>query len=178
MFFFSDTTTANIMVPDTPPTPDSNAKLYPFLRLHRQISSSAPDVTRVRAADQHQNKSSINRSETDAQLQKNQSENSTNGPSLSNTVVKKGLTVSASAANVMALDHQKDNNEKSSSTCSTPTKDIMSMDYHASPIARKRPSLTSGGGFLTNLIFGNQLFDGKPLKVSGFDMTMCAPGST
>jgi len=59
---------ASFTVPDTPPTPDSNTKLYPFLRLHRQMSTSAPDVSKIDTSDRKEQP--VNRVEIEAQFYK------------------------------------------------------------------------------------------------------------
>jgi len=173
---------ATFTVPDTPPTPDSNTKLYPALRLHRQMSTSTPDFSKIDTSD---SKKPVNRVEIDAQFRKNGTDQNKNGlanqiiqsnglsqnRNLSDTVLEKGLTA--------AVDKKNMDNKEKGSTPSINSKmystESHDHDYRSS-MNEKRPSLT--GGFLTNLIFGNNLFDNKPLKVSGFDMTMCAPGST
>lgn len=145
------------------------------------MSTSVPDFSKI---DTSESKKPVNRVEIDARFNKNGPDQSKNGlanqiiqsnglsqnRNLSDTVLEKGLTAAVDKKNV-------DNKEKGS-TPSINSKMYASTDDHdyRSSMNEKRPSLT--GGFLTNLIFGNNLFDNKPLKVSGFDMTMCAPGST
>jgi hypothetical protein len=212
----------NAMLPDTPPTtPDSNAKLYPFLRLHRQASTSVPDVTKSANIDEEnvQQQSSVSfqspavtNSSYDHQEQRNgmfeigQSNKSqqqppqlrksaTHGSALSDAVKGHGLTAASSTTTSMdalnnnnyyplaksATNHEMmiESSERSEHQHHSQFQQHPHHHHHhnqesmAKPL--KRPSLSSG--FLTSLIFGNKMFDGKPLKVSDFDMSMVAPGS-
>jgi len=177
-----DMQSSNLVVPDTPPTPDHNSALYPFLRLHQQMSSSSPDVsssavTNKNALEQvdvnvHFSKKAVGSSSgNDAALKQRsftQPHNLNlfmmNSRNLSNSIAEEGLT--ASTQSVTSTDRD-----------SPPP---LTKSYHHHGYERRYSDDKQNNGFLTNLIFGNKnLFNGKPLKVSAFDMTMCAPaGST
>jgi hypothetical protein len=174
---------ANLVVPETPPTPDHNSALYPFLRLHQQMSSSSPDISNMTNKNKNSfdkqidvdahiyNKGSSAPGDALKQRSFTQPHNLNllmmNSKNLSNSIAEQGLT--ASTQSVTSTDHE-----------SLPSTDFNNyaskIDHHGN---ERRYSDDKQNGFLTNLIFGNKnLFNGKALKVSAFDMTMCAPGST
>jgi len=177
------TTNATFTVPDTPPTPENNTKLYPFLRLHRQMSTSTPDLTKLDPSERRQSFSRVKTEVNFCKNDGNQSKSrlldqvaksditSSQGRNFSDTVLQRGLT--ALTGNEVSTDKKNFDN-----STNTPAKMHTSEREHHDYNSALNNRRTSPTGFLSNLIFGNNLFDGKPLKVSAFDMTMCAPGST
>jgi hypothetical protein len=171
------------LVPETPPTPDHNAALYPFLRLHRETSSSSPDVSKKT----HENK--LEQVSVDAHFYNNGVPPATdalkqrsftqphnlhllmNSKNLSDSIAEHGLT-----ASTKSVDHS---DQESPPLAHYDDKAYASKFDHNGNEHYSNHTDDKHNGFLTNLIFGNKnLFNGKPLKVSAFDMTMCAPGST